>query len=139
MPTLKLNVMNIDYVPRHLRIGVNLEVPVIDCSHEIKVEVPVTDDDGNVLFISSDVKRVPSSETIGKFTYGQFMLKNLVKQGVNLKTFNMNRSLGCQISELESICQGLENAEQYVNRVLAERKAKESWLKPETENNNVEQ
>lgn len=131
--------MKIDYVPRHLRIGVNLNVEHIDCSHEIKVEVPVTDDNGHVLYIASDVKCVPSSETIGKFTYGQFMLKELVKQGVNLKTFNMNRSLGCQISELESICQGFENAEQYVNRVLAERKANESWLKPETGKEIVEQ
>lgn len=122
--------MKIKYIPRHKRIGVNLNLPSLNVEHEVLVEVPVLDDDGNQISVLVTTKSVPAREALGKYRVGDFKLSNLIKAGVPLKIVNLNRSLGFQISELENVCKGLESSEQFVNRVIAERKEKESWLQP---------
>lgn len=122
--------LNVPYQPRHLRLGVNHPEIQIEFTHEVKASVPVLGDDGLSDFTLGDVKVVPISETLGKYRAGDFKLKKLVDAGVPLKVFNLNRSVGAEISDLVNICQGIENSEAYVNRILQERQEKESWFTP---------
>lgn len=120
----------IKYVPRHLRIGVCCQSDKIDGFHEIPEFVSVIDDSGNVIERSKSVKRVKASDDMSKFLVSNFKLSKLLKDGVPLKMVNVNRSSSFTIDELERIAQSIDDADQFVNRVMAERKERENWFNP---------
>lgn len=122
--------LKIKYVPRHLRIGVCCEPDKIVGFHEFPEIVPVVDDDGNVIERVKRVKRVKASDDMSKFLVSNFKLSKLLKDGVPLKMVNVNRSSSFTIDELEHIAQSIDDADQFVNRVMAERKERENWFNP---------
>lgn len=118
------------YVPRHLRLGVCVKDQDVVGFHEEKREIPIIDDNGNVVEIRYEIVRVPAVEAMAKYKVSDFRLSALQKAGVPLKMVNINRSSAFTINELEKICQNLDNSEQFVNKVLQQRAEAQNWFKP---------
>lgn len=127
--------LKIKYIPRHLRIGVCCEPEKIEGFHEFPEVIPVVDDLGNVIERVKRIKRVKASDDMSKFLASNFKLSKLLKDGVPLKMVNVNRSSSFTIDELERIAQNIDDADQFVNRVVAERKERENWFNPPVEDN----
>ena len=124
-----------DYIPRHLRLGLSADVPVLEAYQDIVESVPVIDDDGSVVTSHTLVKRINAHEVMSKYNVSQFRLSALVKAGVPLKMVNINSSTVASIEQLKNVVERLDNADLYVQRVLDERKERESWFKPIEETN----
>lgn len=119
------------YVPRHFRLGRSCELPTIKAFQDVVESVPVVDDSGSVVYSKTVVKSVPADEVMRKYRISQFRLSALVKAGVPLKVVNVNSSNVATIEHLKNVCDSIESANSYVEKVLAQRKERESWLQPE--------
>lgn len=119
------------YLPRHMRLGRSCELPTIEAFQDVVESVPVVDGSGSVVFSKSVVKSVPADEVMRKYRLSQFRLSALVKAGVPLKVVNVNSSNVATIEQLKNVCDSIESANSYVEKVMAQRKERESWLQPE--------
>lgn len=117
------------YVPRHFRLGLCCELPNIEAYQDFLESIPVVDEKGSVVFTKSVLKSVPVHEAFVKYNVSQFRLSALVKSGVPLKVVNINSSNVATFEQLKTICESLDNADAYVQRVMDERRERESWFK----------
>lgn len=118
-----------NYVPRHIRLGLSLSEEVPFESYQDVIEnVPVVDDSGSVVFSKQILKSVPSGEVMKKYKVSNFRLSALIKAGVPLKVVNVNSSNSATIEQLVSVCKSIDSADSYVNRVLEQKKERESWF-----------
>lgn len=120
--------LKIDYVPRHLRLGVCTDPLDFQGFHDIVENIPVIDDDGKLIETHRVVKSISASEAMSKYKVSDFKLSALLKNGIPLKMVNVNRSQAFTIDELESIASKLDSADSFVSRVLKEREEKRSWF-----------
>lgn len=124
------------YVPRHLRLGVCVkqqDLENVSNFHEEKREIPIIDDNGNVVEVRYEIVRISAVDSMAKYKLSDFRLSALQKAGVPLKMVNINRSNSFTINELEQICQNLDNSEQFVNKILQQRAEAQNWFKSTTE------
>lgn len=127
------------YVPRHLRLGSPVSPFQVEAFQDVVETIPVVDSEGSVVHTNNVVKSVPASDVMSKYKVSAFRLTALVKAGVPLKVVNVNASNVATIEQLKNVCESIDSADAYVNRVLAERKEREAWLQPESStSSNVE-
>lgn len=120
------------FVPRHFRLGAS-ELPSFKSTRSIPVEVPITDDDGNVIGVQTMYKSVPASDEMSKFRVGQFKLEKLLEAGVPLEIVNVNRSSMWQMDKLVDAMQNVEYLEK-VKSVLERQKEERDLLFPQSVN-----
>lgn len=120
-----------EYVPRHMRLGLSCDVPVLDSYQDVLESIPVVDDTGVVVSTYSVVKSLPAHEVMQKYRLSQFRLSALVRNGVPLKMVNVNASNVATMQQLRDVAEKLDNADKYVERVFAEKKERESWFNPD--------
>lgn len=120
------------YVPRHLRLGSPVSPFKVEAFQDVVETIPVVDSEGSVVQTTSVVKSVPVSDVMSKYKVSAFRLTALVKAGVPLKVVNVNASNVATIEQLKNVCESIDSADAYVNRVLAERKEREAWLQPDS-------
>lgn len=124
-----------NYKPRHIRLGSIVDIPKIIDYCEVRKEVPVID--GNeIVCTESILKLVPSSEVMSKYRASAFRLSVLLDSGVPLDVVNINQSSGATIDRLYDICQTMDGAERYVQKIMEQRAEKESWFKAFDEEKN---
>lgn len=126
------------YVPRHIRLGLCCDTPVIDAFRDVKEEIPIVDEAGSVIETRSVLKRVPVSDVMSVYNVEDFRLSTMVKNGVPLNVVNCNYSSAFTIDQLERICQNIDNVEAFVNKVAQEKAEKLSWFESFDENKSVE-
>ena len=125
--------MKTDYVPRHFRLGVCLDLPEIECTHDVSKSVPVLDEEGNPVSFVKSLVSVPTSETIGKFDYHDFELKKMIDAGVPLKEMSVNRSLAYNLDNIIRSCESIDAADQRIKQFIEEKKITDNWFKtPDT-------
>lgn len=118
-----------DYIPRHFRLGLCCDEPVVDGFHSVLESIPIVDDDGRVLRTDSVVRSVSAVDEMSKYRIQDFKLSAKIRNGVPLSVVNINHSSSFTIDQLQRICEDVDRKETYINDVLAERKEKESWFK----------
>lgn len=108
-------------------------MPSFKSTRSIPVEVPITDDDGNVIGVQTMYKSVPASDEMSKFRVGQFKLEKLLEAGVPLEIVNVNRSSMWQMDKLVDAMQNVEYLEK-VKSVLERQKEERDLLFPQSVN-----
>lgn len=117
------------YVPRHIRLGLCVDVPVIqDAMHDVVESVPVVDSDGSVIRTHSIIKSIPVEDYMRKYKLSKFRLSALLESGVSLKVVNINQSNVASIEQLKRVCDSIGSAEDVVQRFENEKKERESWF-----------
>lgn len=117
------------YVPRHLRLGLCVDVPVIqDVNRDIVESVPVVDSDGSVVRTHSVIKSIPVAYDACKYKLSKFRLSALLQSGVPLNIVNINQSNVASIEQLKRVCDSIGSAEDVVQRFENEKKERESWF-----------
>ena len=117
-----------DYVPRHIRLGCCCGLPEVQNLQEVVEDVPVVASDGTQVSSQRVIRVVPAAEVMSKYKASAFRLSALIKAGVPIEVVNINRSSSASIDELLRVCQTVEGAEQYIAKIEAERKERESWF-----------
>lgn len=81
-----------NHPPRHVRLGCNeFAGPKSDPAyHEVKKEIPILDQKGNVISSEFVTQNVPIAESLGKYKLDDFKLENLVRAGVPLNEMSVN-------------------------------------------------
>ena len=80
-----------EYVPRHaLFEPLEIKSPVL--TREITENVPILDENGELIQTSIRRKIVPITETIGKYKEEDFKIQNLISAGVPLKEVSIVES-----------------------------------------------
>lgn len=126
------------YVPRHIRLGLCCEPPVIQAFRDVKEEIPIVDESGSVIETRFVLKTVPVSDVMSVYNVEDFRLSTMIKNGVPLNVVNVNNSSAFTIDQLERICQNIDNVEAFVNKVAQEKAEKQSWFESFDENKSVE-
>ena len=121
------------YVPRHFRLGVCVNSPVVDIRQDVIEKVPIVRNDGTVVSTQTILKSVPAAEVMSQYQNSAFRLSALIKNGVPLKLVNINSSSSVTIDKLYSICNSISDGEELVARFEAQRKERESWFNPSIE------
>lgn len=117
------------YVPRHIRLGLCVDVPVIqDAKHDIVESVPVVDSDGSVVRTHSVIKSIPVVDDMRKYKLSKFRLSALLQSGVPLNVVNINQSNVASIEQLKRVCDSIGSAEDVIQRFENEKKERESWF-----------
>lgn len=117
------------YVPRHIRLGLCADVPVIDdVNRDIVESVPVIDSDGSVVRTHSVIKSIPIADDMRKYKLSKFRLSALLQSGVPLNVVNINQSNIASIEQLKRVCDSIVSAEDVIQRFEAEKKERESWF-----------
>lgn len=117
------------YVPRHVRLGLCVDVPIIqDVYHDVAESVPVLDNDGSVVRTHSVIKSIPVADDMRKFKLSKFRLSALLESGVPLNVVTINQSNVASIEQLKRVCDSIVSAEEVVQRFENEKKERESWF-----------
>ena len=120
----KCNVM-----PRHLRLGLCIEeFPQVQGFQDVVQEIPIVDDDGQLVETRQSLVPTPADEVMRKYDYREFSLTKLTAAGVPLKTININPSRNRSISDLYDACMSMDNAQKYVEFLEKQQQERDSWF-----------
>lgn len=117
------------YVPRHMRLGVCVDTPVIHGFTTVIESVPILDNCGKVVSTDYFRKTVPVTDIQSQFKLSQFRLTSLIEAGVPLNVVNLNNSRSFTIDQLDRICQSIDGADKFVEQCLKQEEERKSWFK----------